>query len=230
MARRGATVKATTESANGHRKLGTTPTLIVEPREVTAVGLECILQRNGIAVAGIARNGGEAISMASVTRPAVVLLGLSLPDMSPIRAGKQILRQSREVRVLALAHGSDEAAAGRVLLAGFHGQVSVDADGSEIAGTVRRAAVGEGITASAERSPDGWTLGAQLTDRELEVLGLLAIGLRNDQIAGRLYLSPHTVRTHVQNIRTKLRVRSRLEAVLLAIRCGLAEPGQARSA
>jgi DNA-binding NarL/FixJ family response regulator len=213
--------------------VGTAPTLIIEPREVTAAGLESVLRRNGIAVAGIARDGSEGVVMASATKPSVVLLDVNLPDMSAVRTAKQILKQGGHIRVLALADATDEAIVGRFLLAGFHGQVRVDADGMEIAAAVRRAAVPVQTPlppGPEEVSTDSPESSERLTSRELEVLRLLAIGLRNDQIAGKLYLSPHTVRTHVQNIRRKLGVRSRLEAVLLAIRWGLAEPGEARSA
>jgi DNA-binding NarL/FixJ family response regulator len=221
-----------TMSDSGRERLnsGIVPTLIVESREVIAVGLERILQLNGIAVTGIAKGGGDAIHMAAATRPSVVLLGLNLPDMSPVRAGKQILRQTGQVRVLALTHGEANAEAGRLLLAGFDGHVSVEAGGAEIARAIKRIASGDEGMARLRSEESSFNGSDQLTKRELEVLGLLAIGLRNDQIAERLFLSPHTVRTHVQNIRMKLRVRSRLEAVLMAIRWGLAEPGEAQSA
>src|SRR5919106_159230 len=107
--------------------VGTAPTLIIEPREVTAAGLESVLRRNGIAVAGIARDGSEGIGMASATKPSVVLLDVNLPDMSAVRTAKQILKQGGHIRVLALADGTDEAIVGRFLLAGVHGPGRVGA-------------------------------------------------------------------------------------------------------
>lgn len=210
--------------------------MIVEPREVAAAGLERILQRNGITVAGIAENGGQALRMVRTTRPAVVLIALDLPDMSGVQAGKRILRQSPWVRVMAITRGKGDAASKRALLAGFDGHVDVDAVGSEVADSIWRSGGRPGpalspLAPAEEPEEYGWVPSGHLTDREREVLRLLAVGLRNDRIAEILFLSPHTVRTHVQNIRTKLGVRSRLEAAVFAIKHGLAEPGdEARTA
>jgi two-component system, NarL family, response regulator LiaR len=211
-------------------------TLIVEPREVAAAGLERVLQRNGITVAGIAEDGGQALRLARTTQPGVVLIDLDLPDMSGVQAGKRILRQSPWVRVLAITRGKGDPAVRRALLAGFDGHVDLDAVGSEVAASIRRSDERPGpvlphIAATEEQLEDDWVPSGHLTDREQEVLRLLAVGLRNDRIAEILFLSPHTVRTHVQNIRTKLGVRSRLEAAVFAIKHGLAEPGgEARTA
>jgi NarL family two-component system response regulator LiaR len=211
-------------------------TLIVEPREVAAAGLERVLQRNGIPVTGIAEDGGQALSLVRTTRPAVILIDLDLPDMSGVQAGKRILRQSPWVTVMAITRGKDDPAVRRALLAGFDGHVDLDAPGSEVAGSIRRSPERPGpvfahIAPPEEPQEDGWVPSGHLTDREREVLRLLAVGLRNDRIAEMLFLSPHTVRTHVQNIRTKLGVRSRLEAAVFAIKHGLAEGGgEARTA
>ncbi len=211
-------------------------TLIVEPREVAAAGLERVLQRNGIPISGIAEDGGQALDLVRATRPAVVLIDLDLPDMSAVQAGKRILRQSPWVRVMAITRGKDDPAVRRALLAGFDGHIDLDAPGSQVADPIRRGGEHPGpvlahIAPPEEPLEDGWVPSGHLTDREREVLRLLAVGLRNDRIAEMLYLSPHTVRTHVQNIRTKLGVRSRLEAAVFAIKHGLAEPGgEARTA
>jgi two-component system, NarL family, response regulator LiaR len=221
---------------NGNRDPQGFHTLIVEPREVAAAGLERVLQRNGIPVTGIAEDGGQALRLVRTTRSAVVLIDLDLPDMSGVQAAKCVLRQSPWVRVMAITRGKDDPAVRRALLAGFDGHVDLDAPGSEVAGSIRRGGERPGpvlahIASAAEPLGEGWLPSGHLTDREREVLRLLAVGLRNDRIAEMLFLSPHTVRTHVQNIRTKLGVRSRLEAAVFAIKNGLAEPdGEARTA
>jgi two-component system, NarL family, response regulator LiaR len=221
---------------NGNRDPQGFHTLIVEPREVAAAGLERVLQRNGIPVTGIAEDGGQALRLVRTTRSAVVLIDLDLPDMSGVQAAKCVLRQSPWVRVMAITRGKDDPAVRRALLAGFDGHVDLDAPGSEVAGSIRRGGERPGPVLAHIASPEeplgeGWLPSGHLTDREREVLRLLAVGLRNDRIAEMLFLSPHTVRTHVQNIRTKLGVRSRLEAAVFAIKNGLAEPdGEARTA
>jgi NarL family two-component system response regulator LiaR len=222
---------------NGENGNGESPdsrglhTLIVEPREVAAAGLESVLQRNGITVTGIAEGGGQAIRMVRTTRPAVVLIALDLPDMSGVQAGKRILRQSPWVRVMAITRGNDDPMKRRALLAGFDGHVDLDAVGSEVAGSIRRGGERSGALTHLSSDEDAWVPPGNLTEREREVLRLLAVGLRNNRIAELLFLSPHTVRTHVQNIRTKLGVRSRLEAAVFAIKNGLAEAGgEARTA
>jgi NarL family two-component system response regulator LiaR len=225
---------------NGHtgRASDGRRTLIVEPIEVLAVGLEQILVRNGVKVVGIASHGQEALRLTVTTRPAIVVVDLDLPDVSGIRAGVDIIRTRPGTKVAILSDGRDAEVAGRAREAGLHGHISLRASAFEISRSIDLMLKGEPrILAHLAASPEAadpdepWFVAKQLTDREREVLRLLAVGLRNDRIAELLFLSPHTVRTHVQNIRTKLGVRSRLEAAVLAIRSGLADPGaEAQSA
>lgn len=216
--------------------------LIVESRELIAAGLEQILGRNGVDVVGLAAEGREAIPVARATAPDLVLLHLDLPDMDGIQVGRRLQYLSPGIKLLLLTEVDDEDGMRRAQEAGFHGCLSLTAPVSRIIRSIELVGAGEDVwprhLASASdlaqvRSEDehAYLLSTQLTDREREVLRLLAVGMRNDRIAEVLFVSPHTVRTHVQNIRTKLRVRSRLEAVVFALRHGLAKPAiEARSA
>jgi DNA-binding NarL/FixJ family response regulator len=216
--------------------------LIVESRELIAAGLEHILNRNGVDVVGLAAEGREAIPVARATAPDLVLMHLDLPDMSGIQVGRRLLYMSPAIKLLLLTEVDDGDGMRRALEAGFHGCLSLTSSVSRIVRSIERVGAGEDVWPRHLASDSdlaqvtnedeyAYLLSTQLTDREREVLRLLAVGMRNDRIAEVLFVSPHTVRTHVQNIRTKLRVRSRLEAAVFALRHGLAKPGlEARSA
>jgi DNA-binding NarL/FixJ family response regulator len=222
---------------NGHRTPSRGGVLVVEPSDVLAAGLEQVLRGNGVDVVAIARDDEQAIRLVDSTRPAVVLIDLD-PAGAGLRLGIEIMRTDPGTKVAALAHGHEAEAVRGARQAGFHGHVSLRASGFEIARSIERIRRGQprvlahlGPSSEPQPAGEGWFLSSQLTDREREVLRLLAVGLSNDRIAELLFLSPHTVRTHVQNIRTKLGVRSRLEAAVFAIRSGLAElSAEARSA
>jgi DNA-binding NarL/FixJ family response regulator len=226
------------QNGNGRRSHTGSRTVILEPSDVLAAGLERVLLQNGFDVVGIARDPEAAMRLTDATSPDVVLVDVELPDMAGAQVRSDLMRTRPEMRVVGLVHAEDSGAALRARQAGFHGHISLRASGSEIARSIDRILTGQPrvvaqIAPSSEsaRADASWLLSKQLTEREREVLRLLAVGLRNDRIAEILFLSPHTVRTHVQNIRTKIGVRSRLEAAVFAIRTGLAEPGaKARSA
>jgi DNA-binding NarL/FixJ family response regulator len=224
-------------NGNGRRPHAGSRAVVVEPSDVLAAGLERVLLNNGVDVVGIARDAEEAVSLTSATQPDVVLVDLEHPDTTGPRVGADVVRARPETKIAGLTQGDDAEGARRARQAGYHGHISVRASGFEIARSIDRILRGQpkvlahiAHSADHESTDESWILSGHLTDREREVLRLLAVGLRNDRIAELLFLSPHTVRTHVQNIRTKLGVRSRLEAAVFAFRTGLAEPAEARSA
>lgn len=209
--------------------------LIVDDHSLFAEGLRSALQDYGITTVAIAASGSEAIAAARKHRPNVVLLDLSLPDMDGFVVAQRLLEHDSDLKILALTALDDPRVARDAIRAGLRGYLLKHGGVTELVSAIiaarRSQAVvphelaqallgGEGQGTSARSSPRGPE--KQLTHREREILGLLAAGATGPEIAAKLYLSPNTVRTHVQNILSKLGVHSRLEAVAVAIRLGLA--------
>ncbi len=176
-------------------------------------------------VVGVAHSAAEAFAALELERPDLILMDLGLPDQSGLDAGKQILRQYPETKILALTARGDQWAVDDAIKAGFLGFVTKDTGVSEFVQAVRTVVGGQVVLprrASNGHGPaedEGATLLAEhLTPREREVLALLVQGASGDAIARPLGISPNTVRTHVQSILTKLQVHSRLEAAAFAVR------------
>src|SRR5205807_5938953 len=161
-------------------------------------------------------------------RPDVALVDIRVPDSGGIEAGRRIIRDHPLAKVLALTAQEDAGALTAASQAGFHGWVLKDASVSQLVRSIR--GVLEGRIAQPLRGPqrpgkvqspaerDAALLAQHLTRREREVLGLLVEGESSQSISHALSLSSHTVRTHIQNILTKLQVHSRFEAVSFALR------------
>jgi DNA-binding NarL/FixJ family response regulator len=195
----------------------------------------------GIEVVGEAEDGLSALDGVERTRPDVVLMDIRMPGLDGIEATKQI----REARVLILTtFGHDEYVV-EALMAGASGFLLKDATPEELVHAVRVVANGESLLAPAvtttllaqvlptlgqapagesARSGASREMLAQLTDRELEVLKLLAKGWSNAEIATELYISEATVKTHVSHLLSKLGLRDRVQAVVLAFEAGLVKP------
>jgi two-component system nitrate/nitrite response regulator NarL len=160
-------------------------------------------------------------------RPDLVLVDIGLPDQSGLEVGSMILRDWPETKVIAVTALEDGKLAQEAIRVGFQGYVTKNVDMHQFISALRSVLAGstvmpQQLVVRRHRSE----LDAQiegLTGRELEVLALLARGFSSHGIAAELGLAPNTVRTHVQNILTKLQVHSRLEAAAFAVRHGLAD-------
>jgi DNA-binding NarL/FixJ family response regulator len=209
--------------------------LIVDDHSLFAEGLRSALEDHGITTVAIASTGAQAIAAARKNRPNLVLLDLNLPDMDGFVVAQRLLEQQGDLKILALTALDDSRAAQEAIRAGFRGYLPKHAGVTDLVSAIiaatRSQAVlphdlaqalfgGERQGKAARSSPRGPE--KQLTNREREILALLATGATGPEIAATLYLSPNTVRTHVQNILAKLGVHSRLEAVAVATRLGLA--------
>ena len=179
-------------------------------------------------VVGVATTGAEGRELVNGLRPDLILVDIGLPDESGLVAGRRILEEHPEAKVVALTALLSPAAVREAVRLGFHGYITKDTPVSRFASSLRAILDGQVVfprrLASALGRPrdDGSDLlAAQLTARELEVLGLMAEGLSGTNIALKLGISSNTVRTHIQSILTKLQVHSRLEAVAFALRRGL---------
>jgi DNA-binding NarL/FixJ family response regulator len=190
------------------------------------------LEAAGFAVVGTAADGSAATRVALAVRPDVVVMDLQLPELSGVGATAQIVAALPDTRVLVLSASGEQADVLDAVKAGATGYLVKSASVAELVEAVRRTAAGEATftpglaglllgeyrrLATAPASPAK----PQLTDRETEVLRLVAKGLTAKQVASRLVLSHRTVQNHVQNAMTKLHVHNRAGLVRYAIEAGL---------
>ena len=207
--------------------------LICDDQAVVCEGLEMILDADPeIEVVGLAYDGAEALELIPSTQPDLVLMDLKMPVMNGIHATREIKKNTPEIKVLVLTtFGEDEwvfdavrSGADGYLLKGTPREKLVAAiKGTVVGEAYIDPAVGGKLMAQVARnpSPEDTTMAVDLSDRELDVLKLLAQGLTNAEIAERLFLTRGTVRNYVSAILNKLDVEDRTQAAILAIRHGL---------
>ena len=191
-----------------------------------------------IEVVGEAVNGQEAVARAAQLSPDVILMDVRMPVMDGLQATRQITARGATPKVLVLTTFDLDDYVYQALRWGASGFLLKDASARELADAVRVVAAGDallspGVTKrliaefarmGAPRGPDRKKL-RELTDRESEVLALVARGLSNAEIAGHLVVAEQTVKTHVSRILMKLGLRDRTQAVVLAYETGLVLPG-----
>jgi DNA-binding NarL/FixJ family response regulator len=201
--------------------------LLAEDHSLVRAGLERLLATApDIEVVGGAADGLEAVALAAETRPDVVLMDLSMPDMDGIEATRAILSASKDVQVVVLTSLSDRGRILAALDAGAIGYLLKDAEPEDVIRGLRAAARGESplapkaartlLSARSEREAP------ELSERELEVLRCVAEGLPNKLIARKLEISDKTVKAHLTRIFQQLGVSDRTQAALWAQRNGLA--------
>lgn len=205
--------------------------LVVDDHPVVRKGLIAMLEtEEGIEVVGEASNGKDAVAQAIALQPQVVLMDLVMPEMDGIEATRQIKQKAPAVNILVLTSFSTNDKVLPSLNAGAIGYLLKDSNPIDLIKAIHQVALGEGSLHPAvtrqvlqqfhELAEDEKTI-EDLTDREVEVLRLMAQGYSNQEIARLLVLSPATVHTHVSRILTKLNVASRTQAALYALRKGL---------
>ena len=209
--------------------------VIADDQPMMRAGFKAVLEATGaVEVVGEAANGEEAVAAAAAHSPDVVLMDIEMPGMDGIEATRRLPRQ----RVLILTtFGLDEYIVD-ALRAGASGFLLKDAPTQDVVDAVRSVAAGDAVLSPAvtrqlldqvgrrlpapvSRSPEAL---AELTDREREVLRMLAAGLSNAELAEALFLSEATVKTHVSNLLGKLGLRDRVQAVIYAYETGLISP------
>jgi len=205
--------------------------LLADDHAVVRQGLRAFLELQGdITVVGEAGDGQEAIEMAQELLPDVVLMDLVMPHLDGIEATRQICRLSPGTRVMVLTSFAEDDKLFPAIKAGAMGYLMKDVSPAELAEAVRAVHRGETplhpeIAKKLMREfadPAVGTLQREdLTDREMEVLALIAQGLSNRDIAVQLVLSPKTVKTHVSNILSKLHLADRTQAAIYALKRGI---------
>jgi two-component system NarL family response regulator len=210
--------------------------LIVDDHALFRRGLQMVLrQEKDIDVVGEASDGQEAVQKAQELMPDVVLMDVRMPRRSGIEATRQIKEALPHVKILMLTISDEEADLYDAIKAGASGYLLKEISIDEVADAIRSVSAGQSrispamaakllteFQAMSEREKHQLPA-PRLTDREMQVLRLVAQGMNNRDIAARLFISENTVKNHIRNILEKLHLHSRMEAVLYAVRRNLLE-------
>lgn len=202
--------------------------MLVDDHTMVRRGLATFLKvYEDLELVGEAGGGETAIKLCGEIHPDVILMDMIMPDMDGVTSTRLIRQRFPQVQVLALTSFKEPDLIQKALHAGAIGYLLKDVSADDLARAIRSAYAGratlspdaaQALVHAANQPP---APGLDLTERERAVLALMVEGLNNTQIAGRLVVSPSTIKTHVSNILSKLGVASRSEAVALALRSGL---------
>ena len=225
--------------------------LLADDQALIRAGFKVLLEAAGdVAVVGEAANGDQAINLARAELADVILMDIRMPGTDGLEATRRIAADEdlAGVKVIILTTFESDEYVYQALRAGASGFLVKDTEPEDLIRAVRVVARGEALLSPSvtrrlitslatggsggprrQPSPDQFPNLSRLTEREREVLGLVAEGLSNEEIAGRLYLSPLTTKTHVSRIMTKLDARDRAQLVVIAYESGLVIPGSATS-
>ncbi|MGY1775338.1 response regulator [Geodermatophilus sp. SYSU D00804] len=205
--------------------------LVVDDQRLVREGLTALLELvEDLELVGVAEHGAQALDQVAEQQPDVVLMDLRMPVMDGVEATRRIRRDHPDVEVVVLTTHADDDSVLAALRAGARGYLTKDAGMAEITRAVAAADAGQALLdpqvqarllqgLAGERRPGG-----PLTDRETEVLALIAGGLSNTEIAARLVVSEATVKTHINRVFAKTGARDRAQAVRWAYRHGVAQP------
>jgi DNA-binding NarL/FixJ family response regulator len=212
--------------------------LICDDQALVRGGFRAILEnRPGFEVVGEAENGAQALTLTDRRRPDVILMDIRMPVLDGVQATRRLVEKGSEAKVLILTTFDLDEHVHAAIRAGASGFLLKDVRPGELVRAIEIIAGGDALLAPSvtkrllARFATTLPAGAQdhealseLTTRETEVLGLLAGGLSNAEIAATLVLSEATVKTHISSILRKLKLRDRVQAVILAYETGLAGP------
>jgi len=208
--------------------------LIVDDHDLFRTGLRNLLEEQGVHVAGEAASGTDAVRVVTEIAPDVVVMDLNMPGMTGVEATRQIVGRAPLTRVVVLTISDQDGDVMDAILAGACGYLLKDASIQELMQGIRAAAIGESlisptiaakvlrhVRSSSSRPEIERAIRAELSEREIEVLKLIANGKDNAQIAAELHISPKTVKNHISNILMKLQIDNRIQAAVYAVRSGI---------
>jgi two-component system nitrate/nitrite response regulator NarL len=210
--------------------------LLVDDHALFRRGLRRLFEGHGFEVVGEASNGRAGVQLAAELRPDVTIMDLSMPLMGGVEAIRAILERSPNARILVLTISAGEGEVLDALLVGACGYLLKDARAEDLVHGVEAAAAGESMISPriagrlvarlrAVEAPamtvDAGFDDADLTEREVQILRLIAHGKENSAIATELFISPKTVKNHVASILSKLEIENRIQAAVVAVRQGL---------
>ena len=217
-----------------------TSLVIADDQGMVRAGFRSLLEaERDLEVVGEAANGEEAVQLVKRLRPDVVLMDIRMPVLDGLAATRRLVESGVPTRVLVLTTFDLDEYVFAALHAGASGFLLKDAPAEELAAGIRVVAAGDALLAPGvtrrvidafvrhgRRAPTPERRLALLTRRELEVLGLLARGMSNADIAARLFVSEGTTKTHVSSVLAKLHLRDRVQAVIYAYENGVVVPGE----
>jgi DNA-binding NarL/FixJ family response regulator len=208
--------------------------LLVDDHDLFRTGLRNLLDEQGVQVVGEAATGADALRLTRELAPDVIVMDLNMPGMSGVEATRHITAVAPLTRVLVLTISDQDSDVMDAILAGACGYLLKDASIQELMRGIQSAALGESlisphiaskvlqrVRASTTSPTIAETIRSELSDREIEVLKLIANGKDNGQIAAELHISPKTVKNHISNILMKLQIENRIQAAVYAVRSGI---------
>jgi DNA-binding NarL/FixJ family response regulator len=208
--------------------------VIVDDHDLFRTGLRSLLEEQGLRVVGDAASGAAGVQLVRELTPDVVVMDLAMPGMGGVDATRHITSISPLSRVVMLTISDGEADVMDAIFAGACGYLLKDSSIQELLAGIHAAARGESpvspavaakvfqrVRATATTSEAAGSIRAELSEREIEVLKLIAAGNDNGMIAGQLHISPKTVKNHISNILMKLQIENRIQAAVYAVRSGI---------
>jgi DNA-binding NarL/FixJ family response regulator len=208
--------------------------LVVDDHDLFRTGLRNLLEEQGVNVVGEAENGETAIRLASDLAPDVVIMDLNMPGVGGVETTRRLSSLAPLSHVVVLTISADDDDVMNAVMAGACGYLLKDSSIQELIAGIRAASEGESLIspqiaakvlqrlrAQSKDADAAETIRAELSDRELQVLKLIANGKDNAQIARELFISPKTVKNHISNILMKLQIENRIQAAVYAVRSGI---------
>ena len=207
--------------------------LLVDDHDLFRTGLRNLLEEQGLQIVGEASNGKDAIRLVRELAPDIVVMDLNMPGMTGVEATREITSFAPLTRVLVLTISDQNEDVMDAIVAGACGYLVKDSSIQELIRGITAAAVGESLISppiaakvlervrAVTLDQGAQTIRAELSERELEVLRLIANGKDNSQIAAALHISPKTVKNHISNILMKLQIENRIQAAVYAVRSGI---------
>jgi DNA-binding NarL/FixJ family response regulator len=225
---------AVSEEARSDKELDELSVLLVDDHDLFRTGLKNLLEEQGVHVVGEAPNGQTALRLAAELAPDVVIMDLNMPGLSGVETTRHLTGIAPLVRVVVLTISIDDDDVMDAVMAGACGYLLKDSSIEDLIAGIRAAAAGESLIspqiaakvlqrlrAHGKSEDAAETIRAELSDREVEVLKLIANGKDNAQIASELFISPKTVKNHISNILMKLQIDNRIQAAVYAVRSGI---------